>query len=109
MPQPLPQIKCKSCGELFIPKRPWQEFCNDKCRNNYHNDKKYGVFHTEQKESIKCPYCKSESDNISPNIIEQISSTSYLCNVCARTFPIDQRPDFPPFSGLRDLGTGDKK
>lgn len=110
MPQPLSEIKCKSCGELFTPKRAWQEFCNDKCRNNYHNDKKYGMYRTEpQRAPIKCPYCKSESDQLSPNIIEVIRERSnlaprqYLCNVCARIF-VEEEPDgeHPPFTGLVD-------
>lgn len=28
--------KCKNCGYAFTPKRKWQVFCGDKCRNNYH-------------------------------------------------------------------------
>lgn len=79
----LQQKQCNFCGELFTPSRKWQEFCSDKCRNNYHNDKKYVA-------PIKCPNCKNDE----PNTIEVLRSyktleaeyKSYFCNVCAKSF-----------------------
>jgi len=31
---------CKNCQEKFVLKRKWQNFCSDKCRNNYWNKRK---------------------------------------------------------------------
>jgi len=30
------KIRCKNCGKLFLPKRPWQKFHNNHCRVQYH-------------------------------------------------------------------------
>lgn len=30
-------IVCEGCGNRMNPKRPWQRFCNAKCRCKYHN------------------------------------------------------------------------
>lgn len=27
---------CAECGTLFAPRRPWQERCSKKCRNDFH-------------------------------------------------------------------------
>lgn len=30
------EIACPMDGTLFVPKRSWQKFCSDRCRNAYH-------------------------------------------------------------------------
>ena len=30
-------MQCKECGTDFRPAKWWQEFCQPKCRNTYHN------------------------------------------------------------------------
>jgi hypothetical protein len=29
-------VPCKHCQQLFKPKREWQHFCSEKCRNLFH-------------------------------------------------------------------------
>lgn len=31
---------CRNCQREFEPIRKWQTFCTEKCRYDYHNDKK---------------------------------------------------------------------
>lgn len=31
------QIACDTCREPFTPKRHWQRFCSDACRNSFHH------------------------------------------------------------------------
>ena len=76
------QVHCKFCNDLFTPNRPWQEFCSLKCRNNFHNDKKYDSL-------IKCPYCKTSTDF--PGMIEKLRDRFYFCNVCTKTFEVKFR------------------
>ncbi len=33
-------IQCKKCGREIITKRYQTKFCNDECRNNWHNDER---------------------------------------------------------------------
>ena len=72
--------KCKYCGEEFDPIRKWQTFCSEKCRNNYHNDKKY------MKEgdipSPKCPHCTNKDVRMMDKIYENV----YVCTVCSKEF-----------------------
>lgn len=28
--------KCKLCGKLFVPNRPWQDYCNPEEQKEYH-------------------------------------------------------------------------
>lgn len=38
--EPKPK-KCRcGCGNIFVPKRPWQKFFNSKHRNNFHNSQR---------------------------------------------------------------------
>ena len=30
------QLECKNCGALFTPRKGWQTFCKDFCRQEYH-------------------------------------------------------------------------
>lgn len=72
-------FKCKFCGESFTPKRKWQEFCDDKCRNNFHNDKKLvGTLLP----LIRCPHCKEEIQSM----LEKLRDSHYLCNTCSKEF-----------------------
>lgn len=36
----LEEIECHNpqCRTLFIPTRSWQKFCDEKCRNDFHNN-----------------------------------------------------------------------
>lgn len=89
-----PPTTCENCGGLLEPTRQFiknpQRFCSDKCRSNYHNDKNRGYTKsiientkplTEVK-ILKCPYCNTDSSQ--SGMIEQVSSTQYLCNCCSK-------------------------
>lgn len=30
------QVRCEACGTDFTPRRAWSRFCNDRCRNAFH-------------------------------------------------------------------------
>lgn len=85
-------MTCLYCKGEFEPTRQWQKFCNDKCRNSYHADVKDGLIVEEipviviETTLIKCPHCGTNSNT--PNLIEQISPTKYLCIVCSKEFPV---------------------
>lgn len=32
----LPEVTCGACDRTFTPRKRWQAFCSDKCRNNWH-------------------------------------------------------------------------
>ena len=36
-------MMCKGCGNEFDPTRSWQEYCDSKCRMDYHNRKKVNM------------------------------------------------------------------
>lgn len=38
--KPVKKKRCDYCKEWFTPTRPWMKFCNDKCRNGFHNDER---------------------------------------------------------------------
>lgn len=86
---PISTRQCADCLEPFQPKTKHQKFCNDKCRNNYHNYYKNLPVEKPEAEiisAIRCPHCNTDSST--PNLIEQISSNSYLCIVCSKEFSI---------------------
>lgn len=70
-------IICQFCRDPFIPKKKWQKFCSNKCRDNFHNDKKY-------EEPVKCPHCT----NSAQSMLEKLSDSVYLCEVCAKEFEV---------------------
>jgi len=36
-------MQCDQCGKNFRPKKPWQHFCQPKCRDDFHNAEKKRV------------------------------------------------------------------
>jgi hypothetical protein len=86
---------CENCGGPLEPKRQFsknpQKFCSDKCRSNFHNDRLRGYSKplTEHK-ILKCPHCSTTS--ATPNLLEQIGPTQYLCNVCSKVSEITLQP-----------------
>jgi hypothetical protein len=43
------QMKCDWCGREFSPAKPWQHFCNPKCRDDWHNrERKRAAFQTAE-------------------------------------------------------------
>lgn len=81
MPEEL-EIKCMSCGDKFKTTRAWSKFCSTKCRNNFHNDKKY--MDKGEIPSIKCPNCNTDDHKM----FELMWPNHYLCNVCAKEFEV---------------------
>ncbi len=82
-------MTCENCGISFSPSRSWAKFCSDKCRTDFHNNKK--AIEREEKrkseiEPIKCPYCKTIQDEDSPRVFEVLEPSIYFCNVCAKSF-----------------------
>lgn len=76
------KVKCEFCGDSFEPKRSWGKFCSDKCRNNFHNDKKL-IAQGDIPPPVICPHCTGT------NQIEKLSykrDNHYLCNTCAKEF-----------------------
>jgi ribosomal protein L24E len=87
MEQISPLLKCKYCGQEFEPLRNWQAFCNEKCRNNYHNDAKYRKKEDGSVPVIKCPHCTCTSFNMFDVVIKSPDGdTLYFCNVCTKEF-----------------------
>lgn len=74
---------CLFCREEFDPKRPWSKFCCDKCRNNYHADKRY---EEKEKEEFKCPHCTSIAQDMIELLWKKNLVSLYLCNTCAKEF-----------------------
>jgi hypothetical protein len=72
--------RCLFCNEEFNPSRPWMKFCSPKCRNNYHNDKKY--MKEGEMPSPRCPHCTNKD----VKMIEKVYENVYLCEVCAKEF-----------------------
>ena len=31
---------CQTCQNTFLPRRPWQKFCSDRCRVSWHKEQK---------------------------------------------------------------------
>ena len=56
--EPSEFVKCKRCGETFIPNKyyPNQKFCCDNCRRIYWR-KKYKKLGTDKKLLLTCNYC----------------------------------------------------
>ena len=83
------QFQCEFCKELFTPKRTWSKFCSEKCRNNFHNDKKLvGTILP----IIKCPYCTSTNQDMIELIPNHYSKENrYLCSTCSREFVIEKK------------------
>lgn len=87
-------MKCLFCNEDFMQTRAWAKFCSEKCRNDYHNQKKLEKKEEENKAKerervklentiIKCPHCLTDD----PSMFEVIYPPSvFFCNVCAKTF-----------------------
>jgi len=61
---PLPDKKCKTCGEMFTPIRKTATFCSDKCRYHAHLAKKKRItiprdlrWTILRRDGFMCRYC----------------------------------------------------
>lgn len=99
------EANCLFCKEPFSPKKSWQKFCTDKCRDNYNNDRKIIKevlklnLPKKEKEKllgsitlIKCPHCKCEEQDM----LELQSNGYYFCNNCSKLFLFEERRNENP-------------
>ena len=38
--KPIASEKCGNCGDEFTPNKYWQKFCTDRCRKDFHGDRR---------------------------------------------------------------------
>lgn len=80
----LKNITCKVCGESFQPKRTWQKFCSQSCRQiGWLMPKRIAT------SEIRCVYCGLEGDNID-HIPPQVARANIIELGLSDTYPFTE-------------------